>query len=80
MNINDKNLQEARMLNQQSKQGISGMSNMAQNAIANADLQEAKQLNQQSASKSSSAMTASTMDKRLQEAKQLNQQSASQKR
>ncbi|BAH06562.1 hypothetical protein CKR_1511 [Clostridium kluyveri NBRC 12016] len=75
MNINDKNLQEARQLNQQSR-NKKGNASKPMNSLANngSNIQEARQLNQQSREKSNSTGFTNSVNN-LEETKKLNQQS-----
>ena len=87
---NKKALEEAKQLNQQSKQSMpnTGMAGGMTSSINSSDLQEAVQLNQQSRQGSASAMTSSTNmgmtsgvgSSDLEEAKKLNQQSRQSKK
>lgn len=81
MNKNDKDLQEARKLNQQSRSGsASGFTSSTD--MNSPELQEARTLNSQSASSNSSlssgtnaSMTNMSSNSDIEEAKKLNQQS-----
>ncbi len=79
MNTNDKNLEEAKQLNQKSRQG--GTSSIDTTSANSASAQEARQLNSQyssstSTSGSGSSSSSSSSDQNaLEEAKKLNQQS-----
>lgn len=76
MSTSNKNLEEAKKLNQQSKQGATMSSFSNTTDINSADTQEARELNAQSSGLSSSLSSSiSTSASDLQEAKKLNEKS-----
>jgi hypothetical protein len=77
MLTNVNGVQEAKKLNEQSRQNKSGMTSAASTGSSNSIVEETKQLNAQSASGNASLSSAATesMSSGVEEAKKLNEQS-----